>query len=341
MHEQNCSEISVAIIGAGISGLSCATRLKALGYQVKIYEKSRGVSGRMSTRSTADWNADHGAQYFTARDPLFINELKQWIKDDVAAIWEPRLQVFKAGQWQDSASKENRYVGNPAMNTPGQYLAKNLVVKLNQTIHHIAYDQGKWLLHSQEHGAIQEQFDWLVLALPAPQALVITQSIDRPIEEVVKRANMQACWTVMATLTEKTNMPFDAAFINSEIISWLSRNNSKPNRAGMETWTIHANPLWSQVWVERDKDEAAKEILDCAKRLGLNCDAAKISIHRWRYASGHAAPISGFRLCEDLKLGYCGDWLNGGRVEGAWLSGHHLASQIQKTQHQTNLSSSL
>jgi len=27
-------------------------------------------------------------------------------------------------------------------------------------------------------------------------------------------------------------------------------------------------------------------------------------------------------------LGLCGDWLNGGKVEGAWLSGQSLAEQI-------------
>jgi len=27
-------------------------------------------------------------------------------------------------------------------------------------------------------------------------------------------------------------------------------------------------------------------------------------------------------------IGLCGDWLNGGRVEGAWLSGHALAHSV-------------
>jgi predicted NAD/FAD-dependent oxidoreductase len=28
------------------------------------------------------------------------------------------------------------------------------------------------------------------------------------------------------------------------------------------------------------------------------------------------------------RLGMCGDWLNGGKVEGAWLSGRALAEAI-------------
>ena len=331
MHKNQREMGTIAIIGAGIAGLSCATRLKALGFQVQLYEKSHGVSGRMSTRKTEDWSGDHGAQYFTARDPLFLNKVNEWIDSDVAAIWNPRLKVFKANQWQDSAPTENRYVGTPAMNSPGKHLAKTLPIQFNQTIDRIAYDEGKWHLHSLESGDIRKQFDWLVVALPAPQALTLTQSIDQTIEAFGIDANMQGCWTVVANFRDQLNLPFDTAFINDEIISWISRNNSKPSRTGLETWIIHANPTWSQEWIELDKDQAAQLILNCAKGLGLDCEKAKITIHRWRYASGHTTQIIGFRLREDLKLGFCGDWLNGGRVEGAWLSGYQLACQIDST----------
>ena len=333
MNKNQLKKNHVAIIGAGIAGLSCANQLKASGFEVQVFEKSRGPSGRMSTRKAEDWSADHGAQYFTARDPLFIKELNQWIEADVAAIWNPRLQVFNEHQWQDSPSAENRYVGTPAMNSPGKYLAKNLSIEFNQTIDRITYDQGKWQLHSLEAGDIEQQYDWLVLALPAPQTIALAKSIDPAIEAIAINADMQGCWTVMASCTEKLDLPFDAAFINNEIISWIARNNSKPNRAGLETWTIHANPQWSQQWIELGKDEATKLILECAKKLGLDCDKAKISIHRWRYASGYTSPIPGFKLNEDLKIGFCGDWLNGGRVEGAWLSGYKLATQIKSINH--------
>lgn len=333
MNEHQPKETKVAIIGAGIAGLSCAKRLTALGFQVRLYEKSRGVSGRMSTRKTEDWSTDHGAQYFTARDSLFIEELNQWVDANVAAIWNPRLKVFKKNQWQESVSSEKRYVGIPAMNSPGKYLAKSLPIEFNQTIDRITYKKDQWQLHSLEIGNIEGPYDWLVIALPAPQALALTKYIDKSIEEIANNANMNGCWTVMARFAESLGLPFDAAFINDEIISWISRNNSKPNRTGLETWVIHANPQWSQEWIELEKAEAAKQILYCAKKFGLDCTQANISIHRWRYASGYINPIPGFRLQEDLRLGFCGDWLNGGRVEGAWLSGYTLASQINNLQN--------
>jgi renalase len=118
--------------------------------------------------------------------------------------------------------------------------------------------------------------------------------------------------------------------VNNEIINWISRNNSKPGRTGLQTWTIHANPQWSQEWIELDKTEAAKRILECAQKLGLDCHSAEIAIHRWRYASGAIKAAPKFHLNMDLQLGFCGDWLHGGRVEGAWLSGYQLANAIKK-----------
>ena len=161
---------SIATIGAGIAGLCCATQLKPNGYKTHLFEKSRGPGGRMSTRNGDHWSADHGAQYFTARDPLFVEELNTWIQRGVAATWHPRLKVYEDRQWRESASPQNRYVGVPAMNSFGKKLAKNLYVTYGQTIDQIARNDGKWILHSIEEGSINEQFDWLILAIPAPQA---------------------------------------------------------------------------------------------------------------------------------------------------------------------------
>jgi len=319
----------VAVIGSGLAGLSCATQLQADGFQVQLFEKSRGPSGRMSTRNSEGWSADHGAQYFTARDPQFIVELNSWISAGVAGSWHPRLKVFEGDKWRDGSLIENRYVGIPGMNSPGKYLAKNLTIEFNQTIDQIFYQNNQWFLHSVESGNIESQFDLLVIALPAPQAFILTKSVDQTIEGSISPFSMLGCWTVMARFSEKPIVSFDAAFINDEIISWVSRNNSKPGRTGQESWTIQANPQWSQEWIELDKEEACKRILECAKKLGFDFKDSQISIHRWRYASGAISPSPEFSFFKNMNLGLCGDWLHGGRVEGAWISGYKLANEIK------------
>ena len=69
---------TIAVIGAGLAGLSCAQALLQAGHTVHVFDKSRGPSGRMSTRRAEDdngpWQCDHGAQYFTAD---FVSHDKQ------------------------------------------------------------------------------------------------------------------------------------------------------------------------------------------------------------------------------------------------------------------------
>ena len=319
----------VAIIGAGIAGLSCARELQSHGLSADVYEKSRGPSGRMSTRRTPDWSADHGAQYFTARDPRFIQEVENWIKTGSAAIWKPKLKVYEAGVWRDSNSEEIRYVGTPNMNSPGKHLAEELSIQYEATISQMQRKSGKWHLQCNEIGDIPTLYDFVVLAIPAPQASILIKDLDDRASRITATAEMKACWTMMAHLPHQLTRDFDAAFINQEIISWICQNRSKPMRQS-NLWTIHGNPSWSQENVEISKEDAQDRILKCLTSLGFNCKDAEISMHRWRYASGGLQNPMNFLLLPDIGLGLCGDWLNGGRVEGAWLSGHELAVALKQ-----------
>jgi NADPH-dependent 2,4-dienoyl-CoA reductase/sulfur reductase-like enzyme len=97
-----------AVIGAGIAGLSCATVLQQAGLRVSLFDKSNGPAGRMSTRRGDGWQCDHGAQYFTARDPEFRAEVTRWVEAGVAGLWKPRLKVFDGASAQDRDSTLER-----------------------------------------------------------------------------------------------------------------------------------------------------------------------------------------------------------------------------------------
>lgn len=332
----------VAVIGAGIAGLNCAIQLQKMGFDVEVFEKSRGPSGRMSTRQAKDWVADHGAQYFTVRDPILFAELSAWIDDGIVSLWNPKIGIYEDGQWTESTSNEKRYIANPGMNALGKYLAKNLLLHCNQTIDQLIPSMNGWQLSSKESGLINKLFDFLVIAIPAPQAAQLTKILPNEIQSIFNSVHMDGCWTVMANLDKKSSLPFDAGFINGEIISWVCRNQSKPHRNLIgndnhgETWTIHASPRWSQENIELEASEASLKILECANKLGLDCSHTEISTHRWRYASGSANPSPEYIFIPAQNLGFCGDWLNGGRVEGAWLSAYKLAAQIEHTQNITS-----
>ena len=77
----------VAIIGAGLAGLTTASRLGATGFRVDVLEKSRGAGGRMGTRREAWASLDLGAQYFTARSPEFRDQVARWLRAGLVARW--------------------------------------------------------------------------------------------------------------------------------------------------------------------------------------------------------------------------------------------------------------
>ena len=51
---------SIAIVGAGLSGLRCATLLQAAGHEVSVFERSNSIGGRMRTDEVDGFLLDHG-----------------------------------------------------------------------------------------------------------------------------------------------------------------------------------------------------------------------------------------------------------------------------------------
>ena len=97
----------VAIIGAGIAGLACARRLHDAGIEATLFDKSRGLGGRLATRradtGTPGVAFDHGATHFTARSEGFTRLLAAWEKAGLAARWP--------------AAGADSWVGTPTMTT--------------------------------------------------------------------------------------------------------------------------------------------------------------------------------------------------------------------------------
>lgn len=87
-------KLNVAVIGSGLGGLSFCKTLQQRGnpqlFEITVFEKSRGPGGRISTRrekvNDHQFSFDHGAQYFTARDPLFQEQVNHWLKEGVVQV---------------------------------------------------------------------------------------------------------------------------------------------------------------------------------------------------------------------------------------------------------------
>ena len=325
--------LELAVIGAGIAGLACAGALQQAGHRVQLFEKSRGPGGRMSTRrdDAAGWQCDHGAQYFTARDPDFRAELQRWLAAGAAALWTPRLSVIGGADQHRREAGLERFVGLPRMTAPARLLAAELALSTGSTITALQREPGGWCLHSAEQGLLAPRFDAVLLALPAPQAgALLRTAAEEELAALADSVRMRGCWALMLRYPAALALPFDAAFVNSGPLRWVARDSSKPGRligSGPETWLLHAEAEWSEARLAWPADAVVAELLQAFAALGAP-PPGNWTAHRWRYADTQAALSLGSVWRAEAGLGLCGDWLNGGKVEGAWLSGRALARQL-------------
>lgn len=320
----------IAVIGAGIAGLSCATALRHTGCHVSLFDKSRGPGGRMSTRQGDGWQCDHGAQYFTARDPDFRAEVARWEQAGAAAQWRPEMVRFDVDGARKRCGAADRFVGTPRMTAPATFLASTLDLRTDAAISALRREHAGWRLQLEGGELLARRFDAVVLAVPAPQAAALLRDVAPLQAALAAGARMQGCWAMMLQYPAPLALGFDAAFVNRGGLRWVARDSAKPGRGGSgESWLLHASAEWSEAHIECDAASVAALLLPEFAQLGGPAPE-RWSAHRWRYASTVNVQAENDVCSWDREqaLGLCGDWLNGGTVEAAWLSGRALAQRI-------------
>ena len=325
---------TVAVVGAGLSGMACARALSAR-YKVKLFDKSRGVGGRLSTRYAEAYEFDHGAQYFTVRDPGFADTVERARRDGVLAQWGVGGREGRALYFTDDKVDEDtggtRWVGTPRMNSFGKWMASDtsgagaLDIELGARVSRLS-SAGGWTLHFED-GSTRAGFDAVVLAVPAPQALALLPDAS-PHSEPVSRVEMDPCFALMVGLEDPHDFGITTLRAKDLPVDWLAVNSTKPGRPDSPaTLMIHSEADWTRAHVDADRGEVERILLQTASDL-LRHDlssAPHTALHRWLYSSVRT-PVGEPALWDgDASLGLCGDWCLGGRVEGAWLSGTALA----------------
>lgn len=143
-------------------------------------------------------------------------------------------------------------------------------------------------------------------------------------------ARSQPCWTAMIVFDAPLAIPVNN-LRESGIIAWAARNGAKPSRKGPEAWVVQGSGSWSAAHLEDSSDSVAQSLLEAlaAHNDGVSLPSMlSLEAHRWRFAMTRGTDDIAL-WNESLRLGACGDWLYGPRVELAWLSGHNLGGLIK------------
>jgi renalase len=340
----------IAVVGAGMAGVTCARTLVQAGHRVTLIEKSRGFGGRMATRSTEFGSFDHGAQFFTVRDPRFelalslYPQLVQAWKTSTVRVLDERGQTMASAQ----PPRETHWLPTPGMNALVRAWAEPLVnghlnaaVHLNTRVEKIESDAlhpTQWQLRCETADGGQQVlggFDQVVLALPHPQAgsVLKASGLALDFQEALHQVAVAPCWTLMLAFPQamQPNLPhfgpkWNTARSEHHRISWLTRENGKPGRTPVERWTVQANPRWSERHINDDAERVkAKLLKGFAEITGIRATPSHAVVHRWLYAQTQRPLGRAYLLNPTLGLAVCGDWCQGHRVEDAFTSGLDLA----------------
>lgn len=338
-----------AIVGAGLSGLAAALRLSEGGAEVRIFEKSRGLSGRAASRTRHGCRYDFGANYFTVGSNAVARMVFETLSTEgLGRVVGEILPFDRDGKVSPGDPERNagaRWTYRDGINTLGKRIVETgrLAVETGVRIARLERLDDGWRLESDE-GRSWDDFDCVLLTAPVPQAADLLEASELRVEwtgEIVaalREADYHCQFSVVLNFSEEISLPGGAyALVNADReheLAWLSLENRKAGRVpdGRTLLVAQMSPDWSA----RHYEASAETVVALTRAAVAGLLARELpeprwtDVQRWRYAHPRAAVASG-ALLEAAECGLCfaGDGLVGrGRVGEAIETGFAAAESI-------------
>jgi renalase len=314
----------VAVIGAGLAGLSAARVLRRSGCYVEVFEQDRIIGGRMATMRLGLASFDAGAQYLTARSATFQKYVDELVGSGYATPWAP-----KGLNGEATPTMQQWFVGTPGMSSILRPLAESVRIHTSRRVHTMKRTDKGWYLWFEDETAAGP-FHAVVCAVPAREALLLLGRIDR-LADPITRVRMSPCWAVMVRLDTHLLPEKEVYSDMSEVIRWVSRNNAKPGRTGRgDQVLIHASPAWSRETEDADPEAVAEDLwAEVSHALGLApTRPAQMSAYLWKHGLVDTSLGETFLFSSEDMVGVTGDWCLGRLAEHAFDSGARLGRVV-------------
>lgn len=331
----------IAVVGAGIAGLTCARELGLRGHDSVVFEASDRMGGRCSSRGTRIGVFDDGAQsiigatrlgYYAGEHPGELAALHAWT---VPA--SPGEDERNGGDWdkdEDEADvtrtlKPIGAVGVPSMLALANAVARPLDVRLHTPIRQAQRRGANWILRGAA-GEIDEGFQALVLAIPAPLALPLARE-SFGLSAALRAVRYRSRWVLLLGSERPVGLPGYREFDGSPI-ERVAAMHSKPGRPANapQRWFVEADERWSLQHEHDDAETVADLLLDIFRaHTGRSVTPTYLCAHHWRHAFVETPATvprhSEFLWDETTRLGVCGDSVVQSQVDRVHASGVALA----------------
>jgi renalase len=333
------SPLDVLVVGAGVSGLSCARSIATSGRKVLLLDRARGVGGRCATHRLLGMPFDLGVAFLHGQDPDFLAAVRAACPRRVEG-W-PRTIEGTGRPCQPEAFRpgEQRVALADGVTAFPKHLAEGLPLRTGARVERL--DLGGPVPGVVLEGGEELRARDVVLALAGEQALRLLDGAgDLPrtvasVRALLDTGASEPSLSICAAYPAGTVPPaWDAWYPEgSRVLQYLGHESSKRPEPPFVGLVLQAQPAWSRRHL--DDPEWPGALLAEAARLAGDWAARPTATHahRWRFARvDQASELSGpvlVRLPSGGSVGICGDrFAPGGGVEAAWISGRELGRRL-------------
>ena len=323
---------NVAIIGAGITGITVANLLQKK-YNLTVFEKSRGVGGRMATRRAEPYQFNHGAQYFKIENkefkdfmqPLMVNKIIKPLKTNQIEILNKK--VIK----RTKIYNQQYFTADSKMNSVVKYLINNnFSIKLLCKIEKIIKENDKWFVIDSGQVSFGP-YDWLIITIPPNQAKEILYNNFKFLD-IIKKIKMRSCYSLMLGFDKFEEFDFDTALFLDEDIQWFSIRKVILENKEYYNLLINSSYNFAEQNINGSEDKISDHLIKQVSDI-LKCNLYNYehkALHFWKYAMSEKNNNLGSLFDEDFKIIVCGDWCMNGKVEGGFLSAKDAVNKLLK-----------
>jgi renalase len=342
--------VDVVVVGAGLAGLVAAQQLQKARYSVVVVEKSRGLGGRVATRRLQGNCADHGVCYLEAQGDRSQQLITTLLAQEVIQPWADQIyELDEQGFLGAGAEHHPRYGAADGMTAITKFLATGLEIWRGQRVTAIRPQSDQTWALSLEAVETDQASELtaraIVMAIPAPQALVLVEPLvarGLPPEFLasLRSVEFDPCLTAIAVYSgdrqqelANLNLPWRAVmFSNHAELAWVGLDSSKRPNARQPVFVLQSSATFARQHLEETNLQAiGQQLLQSAAQALIPwlTVSESLQVHRWRYAFvAHPWQATHLVTANPLPLVCSGDWCGGSQIEAALTSGADAAAQI-------------
>lgn len=324
--------LNIGVIGAGLAGLYLSNTL-AKKSMLTLFEKSRGVGGRIATRRAEPYEFNHGTQYFKIKNQSFKKFLSPLIKKKIIKPWHANYveikknKIIKQIKWNEETA---HFIGYPKMNLIGKSFLNKLNIKLSCNVDSLKKRFDSWYIYDNSK-ICYGPFDWIIFCIPPEQVLNLLSKKFK-YYHILRTVKMRSAFSLMLGFKEFKKPNFDAALVVNEDINWITITEKIKSNHTYFNLLINTSYDFAENNSEQCKEKISKYLVERSSDiLGMKLSNFQHqALHFWRYAMSEKKNNYGSFVDNSLRVVVCGDWCMNGRVEGAFLSALNASKKILK-----------